>query len=213
MLSWEWVDAVTQIVGQETRRAYRHLGLNTCVHSSRVLHTVLRREGVRSEPTAVSVMALDAVGFEDIKAGAPMSGFMYYVGPDVPALPPDPSVKVLTGKAWNAHMVLTIEPAHGADLIVADVTAPQFNRPQYGVTVSSPITFDAPPADWRAGFPGGVSLPDGGGLIYRRLADDVPEAHAWKKSSAWTTEASIIRAIADVCLRRVAGLDVRRSTA
>lgn len=213
MLSREWVDAVTEIVGQETRRAYRHLGLNTCVHSSRVLYTVLRREGVRSDPTAVSVMALDAVGFEDIKAGVPMSGFMYYVGPDILALPPDRSVKVLTGEAWNAHMVLTIEPAAGEDLIVADVTAPQFSRPQYGVVVDRSITFDADPADWRSGLPGGVTLSDGGGLVYRRLADDVPEAQAWKKSDAWTGEASTIRAIADVCLRRVAGLDVRRRTA
>jgi len=210
MLSRQWVDAVTEIVGRHTRHAYRHLGLNTCVHSSRVLYTVLRREGIRSEPTAVSVRALDAESFGQVQQGVPISGFMYYVGPDVDGLPKDTSVKVLSGKAWNAHLVVTVEPALGDDLIVADVTAPQFHRPQYGVFVTDPVTFDADPGSWNRGLPGGVSLPGGAGLIYQRLAADVPESRMWKMSQAWTTEASTIRLIADGCIREVATLDVPR---
>lgn len=210
MLSPTWLDAVTEIVGRETRKAYAHLGLNTCVHSSRVLHTVLRREGIRSEPTAVTAMALDAVSFDDVKNGRPVSGFMYYVGPDRDGIPDDPSVKVLTGRAWNAHMVLTVQPAPDSDLYVADVTAPQFNRPQYGVTVPGVVTFDADPAAWLAGQPGGVKLPNGGGLVYHRLGDDVPESRAWKTSGAWVTEGNIVRRIVDICMQQVVRLDEPR---
>lgn len=210
MLSGLWVSTVTEIVGRETRKAYRHLGLNTCVHSSRVLHTVLRREGIRSEPAAVSVMALDAVSLAEFKAGLPMSGFMYYVGPDAPFMPQDPTVKVLSGKAWNAHMVCTVGPVAESELIVADVTAPQFSRPQHGVTVEDSVTFDAEPDIWSSGGFVGANLPGGGGLVYRRLADDVPESQAWRTSSAWTKEGGTIRAIADRCLREIARLDIPR---
>lgn len=211
MLSPDWLSAVTEIVGRHTRLAYRHLGLNTCVHSSRVLYTVLRREGIRSEPTAVSVLALNAVSYQQLRQGLPMSGFIYYTGPDIAGIPKDTSVKVLSGEAWNAHMVVVIEPGPDADLVVADVTAPQFHRPQFGVHVGDSVTFDADPEEWRSGHPGGVELPGGGALVYRRLADDVPEAQAWKKSSAWTTEGNVIRAISEACLRDVAGLDQPRT--
>lgn len=210
MLSPDWLDAVTEIVSRETRHAYRHLGLNTCVSSSRVLYTVLRQQGIRSEPTAVSAMSLNDVSFDDIKNGRPLSGFMYYVGPDMAGIPPDRSVKVLSGEAWNAHMVLAIRPSPDSDLFIADVTAPQFSRPQYGVTVPSAVTFDAEPAAWLAGEPGGVELPGGGGLIYRRLSDDVPESQTWKTSSAWTKEGSTVRGIADRCTRQLMRLDEPR---
>lgn len=215
MISTEWVDEVTEVVGDVTREAYRHMGANTCVHSSRALFNVLRREGIRSTPTAVGVLAMDAVALAalnagEVEGGLPMAGFAYYVGPGMSKMPRDPNIRVVSGEAFNAHMVITVEPAPGADLMVADVTAPQFHRPQDGVSVLRPVTFPAEPGSWNEGEPGVIPLPDGGGILYQRVPDSVPESRSWKTSSAWTTEAKTMNAIVEECLRRVRLLDSPR---
>lgn len=210
MLSADWVDAVVEIVGRVTREAYRHLGLNTCVHSSRVLHTVLRREGVRSKPRAVAVLACNAESYAQLEHGEPTSGVMLYTGPNGKNMPQNPRAKVRTGEAWDAHMVLEIPTGIDDELIIADVTALQFSYPEHGIIVKEPITFDVPVKYWTSEFPGGIPLPDGGGIVYHPLPDHVPEANSWKTTSAWTTEADVIRAIADVCTAHIARLNIPR---
>lgn len=206
MISIDWVEEVMGIARRNTHEVYGNLGRNTCVHSTRVLINTLRREGVRANVEVVCVRALDAVSFADFKAGNPISGFMYYTGPDSDELPQNPDTRILSGEAWNAHMIASLELAPGEPLLFMDMTADQFHLPHHGVHVESAITFQADGDGWRDGRLAALPLPHGAAILYQRLADDVREAQTWKTSGAWTSGGAKINAIVDKSVREIATL-------
>lgn len=209
MLSHDWLDAVTEIVARKTRTVFRPLGLNTCVASSRVLHTVLNTHGVENKPTAVAVMAMNAEAHRYVLNGEKIqSGFVYGAGPQMSGAKRAPAARNTTGQLWNAHMVLSVECGSDSEIVIADVTAPQFHYPQYGVHVAEAITFPSPRDEWEAGLVGGLPLQDGAALLYWRLQDHVPESQTWKKCDAWTTEPEGNMIMAALCLPEIAALEI-----